>query len=294
MHIPVLLKETIESLRLHAGDVVVDCTTNRAGHSIEIAKVIGKSGTLICFDLDSQALQEAKEKLEAIENCPKLIFVNKNFREIKSVLQELDLKANAIVADLGLSSQELDDSGRGFTFQKDEPLLMTFQNPVTEETLTAKDIVNSWSEETLADIVYGFADEKFSRRIAKAIVEAREEKEIETTFELVEILSRALPVFAKRGKTHFATKTFQALRMAANDEVGAMKDLICALPEALVQGGIAAIITFHSTEDRIIKKTAKEVENLKPVNKKPIEPSLLEIKSNPRARSAKLRIYKYE
>jgi 16S rRNA (cytosine1402-N4)-methyltransferase len=294
MHIPVLLNESIEALDLSAGQVVVDCTTNRAGHSLEIAKKIGKTGTLICFDLDSEALAEAKVKLESLPEAPHLVFVNKNFREIKSVLHELNLKADAIIADLGLSSQELDDSGRGFTFQKDEPLLMTFASDVTEDTLTAKDIVNGWGEESIADILYGFADERFSRRIARGIIAARKKKDINTTFELVEIISEALPAFAKNGKTNCATKTFQALRMATNDEVGSMKDLIISLPDILKPNGIAAIITFHSTEDRIVKKTAKEIKSLKAVNKKPIEPSLLETKNNPRARSAKLRIYKYE
>lgn len=294
-HMPVMLEETIDGLALNAGDVVVDCTTNRGGHSIEIIKRIGPAGTLVCIDLDEQALEEAEKKFAKIKNSPKIIYINKNFREIKSILADLGLhKVDAVVADLGLSSQELDVSGRGFTFQKDEPLLMTFSNKVIDDTLTAKDIVNTWQEETLADVIYYFADERYARRIAKAIVEKREENEIKTTFDLVNIINSAVPAKYLHSKTNAATKTFQALRMATNDEVGAMKDLVNALPEILKIGGQASIITFHSIEDRIVKQTAREIESLKPVNKKPLTANREETINNPRSRSAKLRIYKYE
>jgi 16S rRNA (cytosine1402-N4)-methyltransferase len=294
-HIPVMLEETIEGLALNAGDTVVDCTTNRGGHSMEIIKHIGPAGTLVCIDLDEKALEEAEQRFTKLKNAPKIIYINKNFREIKSILSDLGLhKVDAVVADLGLSSQELDISGRGFSFQKDEPLLMTFSNKVIDDNLTAKDIVNTWQEETLADIIYYFADERYARRIAKAIVEQREEKEIKTTFDLVNIINSAVPAKYLHSKTNPATKTFQALRMTTNDEVGAMKDLVNALPEILKIGGQASIITFHSIEDRIVKQTARDIPTLKPVNKKPLTANREEVINNPRSRSAKLRIYKYE
>ena len=293
-HIPVMLEETISGLNIQPGDIVVDCTTNRAGHSIEIVKAIGPAGTLVCIDLDEKALEEAQQKLSKIKNSPKVIYINKNFREIKSILSDLQIeKVDAVVADLGLSSQELDISGRGFTFQKDEPLLMTFTSKVLDDQVTAKDIVNLWQEETLADIIYYFADERYAKRIAKKIVETRKEKEINTTFELVSIIEEAIPKNYTHSKIHPATKTFQALRMAVNDEVGSMKDLVNSLPDVLRIGGRASIITFHSIEDRIVKQTAREQKFLKSINKKPLTPSESELKNNPRSRSAKLRIYEY-
>lgn len=290
-----MLEETIAGLELKAGDTVVDCTTNRGGHSMEIIKIIGPAGTLVCIDLDEKALEEAEQKFAKLKNAPKIIYINKNFREIKSILTDLEIETvDAVVADLGLSSQELDISGRGFTFQKDEPLLMTFTSRISDDSLTAKDIVNTWQEETLADIIFYFADERYARRIAKAIVAAREDKEISTTFDLVSVISTAVPNKYSHSKIHPSTKTFQALRMATNDEVGSMKDLVNALPSVLRDGGTASIITFHSIEDRIVKQTARDIPNLKPVNKKPLVPSKDEIFNNPRSRSAKLRIYKNE
>ncbi len=293
-HIPVMLQETIEALGLKEGFVVVDATTNRAGHSIEIAKQIGKSGTLVCIDLDEKALEEAKARLDKLHNSPKVIFVNRNFREIREILNDLQIeKVDAVVADLGLSSQELDVSGRGFTFQKNEPLLMTFSSKLSDDQLTAKDIVNNWQEETLADIIYYFADERYAKRIAKRIVEYRKTDEIQTTFQLVEIINSSIPNKYAHSKTNPATKTFQALRMAVNDEVGSMKDLINSLSDVLRIGGRASIITFHSIEDRIVKQTAREQKYLQAINKKPITASEQELKTNPRSRSAKLRIYEY-
>ncbi len=291
MHVPVLLQETLEYLQPKVGGTYVDCTVNRAGHSKEIAKIIGRQGTLVIFDLDSIALQEAKNTLESLPDAPKIIAINANFRTLKSALATHNIETiDGLIADLGLSSQELDSAGRGFTFRFDEPLLMTFTDKVDESTLTAKDIVNDWKEETIADIIYGFADEKYSRRIAHRIVEARNEKPIETTFQLVDIIASAVPAVYRHGKTHFATKTFQGLRMAVNDELGSIKELIASLPEVLPVGGRACIITFHSTEDRTVKNLLRETEGLTLVSKKAIMPTDEEAKSNPRARSAQLRI----
>ncbi len=291
-HIPVLLKESIDGLVIKKGGTYVDATTNRAGHSVEIAKLLGKKGTLICIDLDQTALASAKRKLKDIKNAPEIHFVHSNFRHIKEILRKFEInQIDGILADLGLSSQELDDSGRGFSFQKDEPLQMTFDAHPDEDTTTAYDIVNFWSESTIADILYGFADETYSRRIARAIVSHRENKTIKTTKELVDIIAGAVPAIYRHRRTHFATKTFQALRMAVNDELGSINDLIEALPEILKTEGRACFITFHSTEDRTVKQGLRaKLDVLTPITKKAIIPTDDEINLNPRARSAQLRI----
>lgn len=292
MHIPVLLHESIEGLNLKSGGIYVDCTTNRGGHSVEIAKVIGEEGVLICIDLDQVALQEAREVIEKIKKGPKVHFIHSNFRNLPSIINDLKIThVDGILADLGLSSQELDESGRGFTFRFDEPLLMTFDAKPEEDMTTAYDIVNFWSESTIADVLYGFADEQYSRRIAKAIIEKREASPIKTTFELVDIIGGAVPALYRHKKTHYATKTFQALRMAANDELGSIHDLIEALTNVLASNGRACIITFHSTEDRIVKQGMRaHGDTLRMISKKAIVPTDEEIKSNVRARSAQLRI----
>lgn len=292
MHIPVLLHESIEGLNIKLGGVYVDCTTNRGGHSVEIAKALSATGTLICIDLDQVALEEAREVIEKIIDCPKIHFIQSNFRYLPSILKDLKIShVDGILADLGVSSQELDDSGRGFSFRFDEPLLMTFQANPDADVTTAYDIVNCWSESTIADVLYGFSDETFSRRIASAIIKKRDEGPIKTTFELVDVIASAVPALYRHRKTHFATKTFQALRMAANDELGSINDLIEAFPQVLASNGRACIITFHSTEDRIVKRGLRVNDaTLKMINKKAIVPASEELKRNPRARSAQLRI----
>ena len=292
MHIPVLLQESIEGLNIKEGGVYVDCTTNRGGHSIEIAKALGENGTLICIDLDQEALEEARRTLEKVKNLPKVHFIRSNFRFLPSILKDLKIThVHGILADLGISSQELDESGRGFTFRADEPLLMTFNNLPEEDETTAYDIVNCWSESTIADILYGFADERYARRIASAIVKKRESGPIRSTFELVEVIEGAVPPLYRHGKIHCATKTFQALRMATNDELGSIGDLIDSFSTILASNGRACIITFHSTEDRIVKhKLRAQGDTLRAITKKAIVPTSEEIKNNPRARSAQLRI----
>jgi 16S rRNA (cytosine1402-N4)-methyltransferase len=292
MHIPVLLHESIEGLQIKSGGVYVDCTTNRAGHSIEIAKALGEEGTLICIDLDQDALAEARTKMETLKKSPKIHFIHSNFRHLASILKDLKIShVDGILADLGLSSQELDDSGRGFSFRFDEPLLMTFESKPEEDVTTAYDIINFWSESTIADILYGFSDETYSRRIAQAIVRQREVSPIKTTYELRDIIANAVPAMYRHRKTHFATKTFQALRMATNDELGSINDLLAVLPEILASNGRACIITFHSTEDRIVKHGLRaNHDTLRMINKKAIVPSEKEIEDNVRSRSAQLRI----
>lgn len=296
MHIPILLKESVDSLNLKIGDTVVDCTTNRAGHSLEMAKKIGKTGTLICIDLDSQALKEAKiflEKELSKDIKPKIFYVNDNFRNLETILK--GKRADGLMADLGVSSQEIDDSGRGFTFQKDEPLFMTLSDKISKNTLTAEKILNNWGETNLADIIFYYGDEKYARRIAKNICESRKKKDIKTTFDLVDVISKSVPENYKHGKTHFATKTFQALRITVNDEIKAEEDLLSYLPEALNEKARASILTFHSGEDRMVKNVVKsnkdKIKLVKFENKKDfLEPTRSEIKENPRSRSAKLRV----
>jgi len=298
MHIPILLKESIDSLNLKEGDVVVDCTTNRGGHSLEISKRIGKNGNLICLDLDGQALKEAQVflKSELKDNSPNIFFVNENFRNIKKVLKDLKFeKIDGLMADLGVSSQEIDESGRGFTFQKNEPLYMTLQDKISEDALTAEKIVNTWDEENIADIIYYYGDERFAKRIAKNICLERKNKEIKRTFDLVEIIKKSVPEKYKHQKIHFATKTFQALRITVNDELRAEEELVQALPEILKENKRASFLTFHSGEDRVLKKSVNllkdELRFIKFDNKKNfLEPERKEIFENPRSRSAKLRV----
>ncbi len=293
-HIPVLLQETIDLLDPQPGNTVLDCTFNRAGHSVEIAKKIGTQGTLIGFDLDHQALLEGEEFLrkELGHNLPKVILCETNFRFILSVLKGKGVATlDMLLADLGLSSQELDVSGRGFTFQQDEPLRMTLSSR-EDALVTAYTVVNEWSQETLEDILRAFSDESYAGRIARHIVEAREIKPIKTTRELAEIVYHAVPVAYRRKKIHPATKTFQAIRMAVNDEVGALNDLLSSLEEVSKSGTRVGFITFHSVEDRIVKNFFKDKKDMWEVKtKKPVSPSAQEQKENPRSRSAKLRVY---
>lgn len=293
-HIPVLLQETIETLAPKEGDTVLDCTFNRAGHSVELAKKIGKSGTLIGFDLDHVALQEGEAilKKELGANLPQVILCETNFRRVAEVLQDKRVQnVDVLLADLGISSQELDISGRGFTFQKDEPLQMTLSSR-EDSLITAYTVVNEWAQETLVEILRAFSDESYAGRIARHIIEAREIKPITTTKELADIVYHAVPVAYKRGKIHPATKTFQAIRMAVNDEVGALQELLLSLPGVITKGGRVGFISFHSVEDRLVKNYFRDhKDEWQVVTKKPIIPSQKEEKENPRSRSAKLRVY---
>ena len=291
VHQTVLLKETIEGLNLSPGAVVVDATFGGGGHSREICeKHAGVK--IIALDQDKGAFRKAEHKFQGLK-CD-LKFVNANFRDLAKVLEgEMIAKVDGIIMDLGLSSDQLENSGRGFSFLIDEPLIMTMKENPSPEDVTAHDVVNSWEEQNLADIIYGFGEEKFARKIAKAIAEARKEKEIKTTFDLVRIIEGAVPGGYKRGRLHYATRTFQALRIAVNDELGSLKKGLEAGYEALKPGGRMSVISFHSLEDRIVKKFFKEKEKegeAKLINKKPILAGEEELRINPRARSAKLRI----
>jgi len=282
VHKTVLLNETIEGLKLEGKSLVLDCTFGGGGHSKEILKKYPNI-KIIALDQDQNVFKSFSDK--------RISFKNINFRNLDEVLD--GQRADAIIFDLGLSSDQLENSGRGFSFMKSEPLLMTMKENPQPEDLTAKDIVNVWSEKSLADIIYGYGEERFSRRIAKGIVEARKKQKIETTGDLVKAIENSVPAVYKRGRLHFATKTFQALRIAVNDELETLKIGLEKGFKVLNKEGRMAVISFHSLEDRIVKKFYKEKQKENKailINKKPIIAKEEEKKNNPRSRSAKLRI----
>ena len=296
-HRSVLLHEAIDLLDIQTDDTVVDATLGGAGHARELVQRLGTQGIFIGFDLDRDAIERAKTILEAtplgsegVASGPTLHFVESNFRHLDEALVKLDIKTiDKALFDLGWSSFQL-DAGRGFSFLTDEPLLMTYSKD--ESALTARTIVNEWSEESLADIIYGWGEERYSRRIAKAIVERRQKRQFETSRELAEAIKAAVPPAYRFGRIHPATKTFQALRIAANDELGALKEGIRAAWKLLEDGGRIAVISFHSIEDREVKRLFAELakNSGRLVVKKPVIASIQELRENPRARSAKLRV----
>lgn len=292
MHIPVLLNESIDGLQIRPGDIVLDGTLGGGGHTREIIRRFGKDVKMICLDLDHDAIERAKASIADLKYDA--VFKTSGFQDIEKILNELNIPSvDRILLDLGISSFQLEVAGRGFSFQRDEPLLMTMKKSPTEADLTARDIVNTWEEKTLADIIYGFGEEKFSRKIAHAIVEARKKKKIETTFELVAIIDQAVGRAYKGKRIHPATRTFQALRIATNSELTNLEKVIDEGFKRLSTSGRMAIISFHSLEDRIVKQAFVDLKNkgyVKIITKKPIVPSVEELKNNPRARSSKLRI----
>ncbi len=291
VHRTVLLKETIDGLNLGQKSLVLDCTFGGGGHSVEICKRF-PGIKIVALDQDQSVFEKAQNKFKNL-NC-QISFVNANFSVLDEVLRKENIpEVDAIIFDLGLSSDQLENSGRGFSFMKSEPLFMTMKENPSPEDLTAYDVVNTWSEENLAKIIYGYGEERFSRRIAKGIVEARKKARIENTFDLVKIISQAVPAVYRKGRLHFATRTFQALRIAVNDELGVLQMGLEKGLNALKVNGRMSIISFHSLEDRIAKKFYKKMEKenkARLINKKPVIATEEEIKNNPRSRSAKLRI----
>jgi 16S rRNA (cytosine1402-N4)-methyltransferase len=291
VHISVLLKESIQGLNLKDNSIVVDATFGGGGHTREILENF-KNAKVIAFDADSEALIRAEKNISGLKD--RIIFKNLNFKDIKKGLEEENISGiDAVLFDLGISSDQLDQAERGFSFLRDEKLLMTMKENPSEEDLTAYEIVNTWEESSLADIIYGYGEERYARRIAKNIVEARSKKPIETTFDLVNIINSSVPIKYQKGKIHPATRTFQALRIAVNDELRVLEEGLKNALEVTKKDGRIAVITFHSLEDRIVKNFFRDnakIGNLLLVNKKPIIPSIEEIKNNKRARSAKLRI----
>jgi 16S rRNA (cytosine1402-N4)-methyltransferase len=299
IHKPVLLKEVIEWLNVEKNKNYVDCTIGEGGHTIEILKRNGPKGKVLGIEIDPELYKKLKE-----EKLERLILVNGSFSNLKEILKRKDFgPISGILFDLGLSSWHLEKSGRGFSFLRDEPLIMRYDwneekniplrtNRLPSTELTAEKIVNEWSEKEIERILKEFGEERFAKRISREIIKARKVKPIKTTFQLVEVIKKAVPSFYLRRKIHFATKTFQALRIAVNNELGNLK---VALPQAidvLEKEGRLVVISFHSLEDRIVKNFLKEKERegkIKILTKKPIRPSKEEIRKNQRSRSAKLR-----
>jgi 16S rRNA (cytosine1402-N4)-methyltransferase len=336
VHRTVLLHESIDGLGILPGDIYLDGTLGSAGHAIYAASKGTPSQpiTIIGIDQDEEALERSEKRLAEIMperkpwrlatitqpsnansnfNSTKTFLIKESYRNLDKALDSLGIDTvNRIMLDLGLSSDQFETSGRGFSFQKNEPLLMTFKSPRADSlapasasvgfahsadyVLTARDIINKWEEANIADVIYGYGEERYARRIARAIVETRAERPIETTFDLVDVIKKATPVKYHHGKIHPATKTFQALRITVNDEIGALKEGLVKGFKRLAAGGRMAVISFHSIEDRIVKNFYREraadgeTGGGKIVTKKPLTPGDAERAENPRSRSAKLRI----
>lgn len=290
-HRSVLLEEAIHGLSIREGDIVVDATLGESGHAKRIINALGAKGALIGFDADRDAADMARERLSG--STAEVHIVQANFRFLETEVRALGVThISKALFDLGWNTGQL-AAGRGFSFQKDEPLLMTYEKEPKSGAVTAERVVNTWAEESLIDIFFGFGEERFARKIAKAIVERREEKPFTSAKELGEFLKQIVPGGKKR-KVHPATKVFQALRMAVNDELGAITEGLSGAWRLLEKGGVIAVITFHSVEDRHVKRFFQDLEKKgegKRVTKKPLTPSVEEIKANPRSRSAKLRIF---
>ena len=302
-HVSVLLSECIEALCIKPDGIYVDGTLGLGGHSSEIAKRL-TTGLLIGIDRDETAIERAGARLAPYGERVRL--VHGNFSDVASVLDRLGIDAvDGMLFDLGVSSPQLDEAQRGFSYMQDAPLDMRMDGSAS---LSAHDVVNTWPEGRLKQILYDYGEERYAPRIAAAIVRARQERPIETTLELVEIIRSAMPAAALREKQHPAKRSFQAIRIAVNDELGAVQTMMDTAPDKLRPGGRLAVISFHSLEDRIVKNgirrredgctcprdfpvcTCGFVRTLKSVSRKPILPSPEEQTANPRARSAKLRV----
>lgn len=292
LHRSVLLQEVIKGLDIEPGDVIVDGTLGNGGHTLAIAEKFGNTVKLIGIDLDADALERSKVRLKDVE-CD-MTYVLGSFRNIDQHLESLGIKSvNKVLLDIGLSSNQLEESGRGFAFRQDEPLKMTFKKELGEEEYDAYAIVNTWDEDSIRTIIRSYGEERFAGRIAKGIVRTRELAPITTTTDLVNIILTSTPRFYHHGKIHPATRTFQALRITVNDEIYALEEGLEKSFQALAPKGRLAIISFHSLEDRVVKEHFKSLEASKQgvrITKKPITPSEEEIYENPRSRSAKLRI----
>ena len=304
VHKPVLFDECMENLNIKSDGVYVDGTLGGAGHSLGIAKSLNKNGTLIGIDRDVEALAVSKQRLAEVN--PKVMLVNDNHKNIKEILKDLGIyKADGILLDLGVSSYQLDNKDRGFSYRLDAPLDMRMN---TNDKMTAKTVVNECTKEELIKIFRDYGEEKWSTRIAEFIVAERQKKPIETTFELVDIIKAAVPAGAREEKGHPAKRVFQAIRIYVNEEISELENAVRNAIDSLAVGGRLCIITFHSLEDRIVKEVFNEEakscicppdfptcvcgkkSRIKLVNRKPILPTDEELKINLRAHSAKLRV----
>ncbi len=292
-HKSVLLQEVITNLNLTDGATYLDLTLGSAGHAQAVCTLGHKGLTIIGVDADAEAIERSAKNLEG---CHANIILEKaNYRNFPDVLSKHHIKhVNAIVIDLGISSEQLDIARRGFSFRFDEPLVMTLNDAPTENELTAKVVLNEFSEEALANVIFAYGEERFARRIARRIVEYREEQQIELTSQLEAIVRGAIPKRLQSKKINPATKTFQAIRIAVNNELETAREAILKAPRYLAPGGRLAVISFHSLEDRIVKQTFRELQargDGKIITSRPIVPGDDELVENPRARSAKLRIF---
>lgn len=303
-HRSVLLDECMEGLAIRPDGIYVDGTAGGAGHSSEIAKRLGSDGRLIALDQDDTAVAVATERLSPFGE--RAMVVKSNFCELSSVCERLGIeRINGLLLDLGVSSYQLDTPERGFSYRADAPLDMRMD---TTKPLTAKQVVNEYSEERLRRILFEYGEERFSSRIASNIIRAREKAMIETTGELVDIIKRSIPASSRDGGHHPAKRSFQALRIEVNAELDVIAPAIKSAVRLLEKGGRIAIITFHSLEDRIVKQTFADLASgctcpkdfpicvcgkrpqIKVVTRKPILPTSRELEENPRSRSAKLRV----
>ena len=302
-HVSVLLNECIENLNIKPDGVYLDGTLGLGGHSYQIASRL-TTGRLICIDRDETAIERAGKRLAPFGE--KVTLVHANFSDAAQVIDDLGLSGvDGMLFDLGVSSPQLDEIQRGFSYMGDAPLDMRMD---AGDSLTAYEVVNTWPEERLNRILWDYGEERYARRITRAILERRTVKPIATTLELVEIIKGAMPAAALREKQHPAKRSFQAIRIAVNDELGAISQMMETAPDKLNKGGRLCVISFHSLEDRIVKSgiAAREngctcpreapictcgfVQTLKSVSRKPILPSAEELEQNPRSRSAKLRV----
>ena len=315
MHTPVLLKEVVEILNPQPGEFFVDGTLGGGGHAVEIIKKISPNGKLLGVDWDKDAIERLKivfargkspEGLK-LKDYKNVILINNNYANLPEILKKIrkadpsiPLRASGLILDLGFSSEQLEKSGRGFSFLKNEPLDMRYSQEMSNEkgemrNLTAVEIVNSFNEKDLADIFYKYGEERFSRRIAKKIIEERRKKRILTTLDLVEVIKKAAPRSYEKGRIHPATRVFQALRIYVNDELGNLEKLLKNIDKIIKNKGRIAIISFHSLEDRLVKNYFREMAKkgmAEILTKKPITATLEEIRKNPRSRSAKMRAIK--
>ncbi len=302
-HKPVLLEECLQALAIRPDGCYLDGTLGRAGHSLEILRRL-TTGRLVGIDRDMAAIGAARERLADFQD--RVTLVHGNFRDLGRILQETGTgPLDGMLFDLGVSSPQLDEARRGFSYMQDAPLDMRMDE---SEALSAADIVNTWSQEELRRVLYEYGEERYAPRIAQAIVRRRGDRPIETTGELVEVIRSAMPAAALREKQHPAKRSFQALRIAVNGELEALPPMLAAAADGLKPGGRLAVITFHSLEDRIVKQTLRELATgctcppqfpvcvcgkkprLKLITRKPVTPGPEELAENPRARSAKLRV----
>ena len=287
MHIPVLQNEVAKFLDPKPNNDYVDCTIGEGGHARAILEKILPNGKLLGIDLTEELIEALKLKFKDFKQ--NLVLVCDNFSNLKEIAEKHGFRnVSGVLFDLGLSSWHLEKSGKGFSFMREEPLDMRYEGGVS-----AEEIVNGCSEEEIARILKEFGEERFARRIAKTIVEKRRVKPIKTTFQLVDVVRSAVPLWYQKRRIHFATKTFQALRIAVNGELENLKETLPQAVDILKTGGKIVVISFHSLEDRIVKNFFRENSKngkLKILTKKPVVPTIEEVRVNPRARSAKLRV----